>query len=83
MHQSFKIYEFLLQKRREKKPPALWDFAEPISLDEIRSELAKLTHTQIADQNAPKDFIHEELSLDQLWNIFESLEDVDEYQMIF
>lgn len=83
MRHSLKIYEFLFQKRREKKPPELWDIAEPISLEEIRAELARLTRTQFAEKFDPRAIVHEELTLDQLWKIFEALEEVDDCQMIF
>jgi hypothetical protein len=83
MRHSLKIYEFLFQKRRERKPPELWDIAEPISLDEIKAELANLTRTQFAEKFDPRVIVPEELSLDQLWKIFESLEEVDDCQIIF
>lgn len=86
MQHSLNICDFLFQKRREKKPPALWDIAEPVSLDEIRAELAILTRKhgkQVTEEFDQQITEHEDLTLEQLWKIFEELEDVDDCQVIY
>ena len=71
---------FLFKKRREGSPPALWEIAEPVSLDEIREQLAVLTRGHVQEHHPHVE--HEALSLEQLWDIFEKLQDIDDCQVV-
>lgn len=82
MSHSSNICAFLFKKRREGLAPGLWDVAEPISLDEMRVQLLALTRKHAEEKPNYQALEHEALTLEQLWKVFEQLEDVDDCQMI-
>ena len=60
----------------------LWDRAEPISLDEIRARFAALARHDLAYKPVQSALDNEVLTLDELWKIFESLEELDDWPVI-
>ena len=82
MRYSSFIQAFLSQKRHKQNALALWAAAQPISLDEAKAELVALSHDYEVTTICPAD-ASRALTLDDLWAIFESLEDIDDCRVIY
>jgi len=82
MHYSSLIQMFLSKKRQDPKALALWDAAEPISFEEIKTELVAYSRQGELAKINPSD-LNRALTLDDLWAIFESLEDIDDCRVIY
>ena len=80
MRHSLVINALLRLKRSGNKNMALWEKAEPISLDELRVRFAALARSEFASKPVGSEV--EELTFEELWRIFESLEDIEDCPII-
>lgn len=85
MSHSSLIKALFVLMRFENKKMALWDKAEPISLEELKAKFAALALARNdvafkAEQSSlePDDA----LTLEELWRIFESLEELEDRPLI-
>lgn len=62
---------------------ALWDRAEPISLDELKAKFTELARNELACKSDLPTVDSESLTFEELWRIFESLEDLEDYPIIY
>jgi hypothetical protein len=82
-HASYIKALFLLKRSENKKLALLWNQAEPISLDELKAKFAALVRDELAyqpDQAIPN---VDSFTLEELWVIFESLEELEDYPLIY
>lgn len=77
------IRVLLLLTRFEDKNLALWDKAEPISLDELKAKFAELACNDAALKSDQPSLDSDALTLDQLWKIFESLDELEDCPLIY
>ncbi|MGR8930850.1 MAG: hypothetical protein ACU836_09430 [Gammaproteobacteria bacterium] len=61
------------------KEKALWDTAVPISLDEAKARSDGITSSERVGQSGPSQADAEEISFDELWQVFQSLEELEEH----
>lgn len=72
----------LLQRSENKKLALLWDKAEPVSLAELKVRFADLARNELKYRGDQPSVDCEELTFEELWRIFESLEDLEECPII-
>lgn len=87
MRQSFQHTALRLLKPRKQIPPALWDAAEPVSVDSLAAELVVLTSQLPAEKQASTHFPLGTESLEELWeqieSLWEQLEDIDDCRVVY
>lgn len=72
-----------LKSSKNKKLALLWDQAEPITLEELKAKFAVFPRNEIASENDVAFTDAEKLTFEELWKIFESLEDLEDYPLIY
>lgn len=77
------ILHILINRSKNKKLALLWDQAEPITLEELKAKFAALARNEIASENDIACADAEKLTFEELWKIFESLEDLEDYPLIY
>ncbi len=82
MRHSSLIHALFNSKRTGNKNLALWDKAEPISLEEIKARFASIARNEFAYKADHPVLGAEELTFEELWKIFESLEDLDDCPVV-
>lgn len=72
----------LLIHQENNKLGLIWDRAEPISLEDIKAKFAVFARSELANSADHLLSDHEALTLEELWRIFESLEELEDYPVI-
>lgn len=62
---------------------AVWETAEPILLDDLRAQLATLVSQQLPEKRQVVKSELDAMTIEQLWRVFESLDDIDDCKVIF
>lgn len=70
----------LIRSRNSTK--VLWDSAEPISLEELKARFVALARAELANNPNQPVAKTEELTFEELWRIFELMEDLEDYPVI-
>lgn len=73
----------ILKHSEHRKLALLWEQAEPISLEEIKAKFAVLARHEIASDTDLVCADAEKLTFEELWRIFETLEDLEDYPLIY
>lgn len=81
--QHSSLFNALQIKRSENKNLALWDSAQPIPLDELKAKFAALTRNQTGGKTDQATAANDDLMLEELYKIFETLEDLDDSAVVF
>lgn len=82
MRQSSLIRVLRLLMRSESNKLALWDTAQPIALDELRVKFAALARNDVAFQPDQPTLDSGTLTMEELWKIFESLDELEDWPVI-
>ena len=87
MRQSLQINAFRLLNHRKHTATAIWDKAEPVSIDSLAAELATLTSKLPEEKQTPNHFARGTESLEDLWEqietLWEQLEDIDDCRVVY
>jgi len=82
MRHSSIIQILRLLMRSENNKMALWNKAEPISLDELKAKIEGLVRDEFVSKVNESALIDEELTFEELWKVFESLEELEEFPVV-
>lgn len=68
---------------KNKKLARLWDKAEPVSLEELKIKFADLARSELGYKVGQATLVSEEVTFEELWRIFESLEELEDWPVIY
>lgn len=87
MRQSLQLSAFRLLNHRKHITPAVWDAAEPVSIESLAAELATLTSKLPDEKQTQNHFARGTESLEDLWeqieSLWEQLEDIDDCRVVY
>jgi len=72
----------LLDRSKRRKLALLWDKAEPVSTEELKTMFTELARKELIYKPDQRVVDSDSLNFDELWQIFESLEDLDDCPVI-
>ena len=82
-HSSLFNALWLLTRSENKKLALLWDKAEPVSLEELKAKFADLARGELGYKAGQATLASEEVTFEELWRIFESLEELEDWPVIY
>jgi len=68
---------------KNKKLARLWDKAEPVSLEELKAKFADLACGELGYKAGQAALASENVTFEELWRIFESLEELEDWPVIY
>ena len=83
MRHSSIIRILRLLMRSENNKMALWNKAEPISLDELKAKFEALVRDELVSKSNESALSDEELTFEELWKVFESLEELEDFPVVY
>ena len=81
MRHSSIIRILRLLMRSQNSKMALWNKAEPISLDELKTKF-DLVRDELVSKANESALAGEEVTFEELWKVFESLEELEEFPVV-
>ena len=82
MRHSSIIRILRLLMRSQNNKMALWNKAEPISLDELKTKFGDLVRDEFVSKANESALAGEEVTFEELWKVFESLEELEEFPIV-
>ena len=82
MRHSSIIRILRLLMRSQNNKMALWNKAEPISLDELKTKFGDLVRDEFVSKANESALAGEEVTFEELWKVFESLEELEEFPVV-
>ena len=82
MRHSSIIRILRLLMRSQNSKMALWNKAEPISLDELKTKFGDLVRDEFVSKANESALAGEEVTFEELWKVFESLEELEEFPIV-
>lgn len=82
-HSSLFNALWFLTRSENKKLALLWDKAEPVSLEELKAKFADLARSELGFKAGQVTLASEEVTFEELWRIFESLEELEDWPVIY